>query len=189
MEIVFLNSLLEVAKDLEDDEILFCPMGLWSESYRKQFGGVIEDDDELKQLTDSEFDLFIDDFRIFGYNDSYYEIDNFFFYVFKPGLVSGSWEEIFEGIRGNNRYLKKEILMDMEHIRALENYDLFVFKGNEKYLKERAFIKSMVNGEVKDKLVDKEKEKREFYLKAIRRTILSLSQQEAQEYGWSYPYR
>jgi len=42
MEIVFLESLLEASEDLGDDEFLFCPMGLWSESYRKELGGIIE---------------------------------------------------------------------------------------------------------------------------------------------------
>ncbi len=41
MEVVFVNNLLETAKDLEDDEILFCPLGPWTGSLRKEIGVIV----------------------------------------------------------------------------------------------------------------------------------------------------
>jgi len=173
MEIAFLGSLLKAAKDLKEDEILFCPMGHWARSYIKGIGGVVENDEELKSFTDYDFDFRIESFRIFGYhNFNYRRTDDLFLCVFKPGLVVSGWGEIFEGISKNGKYLKKEIFKDVESIKVLENYDLFVYKNIDREEKdEKDFIKSMVFGEVSDKLVEKEIGKRKYYLETISEMI------------------
>ncbi len=154
VEIVFLNNFLEAAENLEEDEVLFCPMGRWLQS-------MIEE--EIV-----EYGLFI---RLGYYEFRYDEkMDKLFFYVLKPGLIVASWEEIFEEVRRNKQYLKKEILADLELIRVLEGYDLFVYKEFEVSNEERDFIKSMIKGEADKELVEKEAEKRRHYLRAIRGT-------------------
>jgi hypothetical protein len=98
MEIVFLNNLLEAAKDLKEDEILFCPMGHWAESYIEEIGGVVGNDEELKRFNDYDFDFRVKSFKIFGYHKfNYHRTDDRFLCVFKPGLVVSSWGELFEG--------------------------------------------------------------------------------------------
>jgi hypothetical protein len=154
VEIVFLNNFLEVAENLGEDEVLFCPMGRWLESMVEE--GIVE------------YGLFV----WLGYYKFLYDekMDELFFYVLNPGLIVSSWEEIFEEVRRNERYLNKEILADVELIRVLESYDLFVYKKLELGDEERGFIKSMIQGEAEKELVRKEVGKRERYLEAIRGT-------------------
>jgi hypothetical protein len=176
MEIVFLSNLLEAAGDLEDDEILFCPMGLWSKSYRKEFGGVIENDESLRRLNDADFELYVEYFKIFNYHKFVKEkMDKLFFYLLKAGSIVNSWEELFEGMRKKDRYLRNEIFMDVDLIRYLENYDLFLYRSfdSEVNLKERELIKSIVEGEVTENLVKKEAEKKRYYLEALREIVRS----------------
>jgi hypothetical protein len=171
MEIVFLNNLLEAAKDLKEDEILFCPMGHWAESYIEEIGGVVGNDEELKRFNDYDFDFRVKSFKIFGYHKfNYHRTDDRFLCVFKPGLVVSSWGELFEGISKNGKYLKSKILEGVKSIKVIENYELFVYKNTENS-KEKGFIKSMVFGEVSDKLVEKEIEKRKYYLETISEII------------------
>ncbi len=153
MEIVFLDNFLEAAESLRDGEILFCPsMGRWLES-------MVEED-----IVD--YNLFIK----FGYYEFRYDerMNNLFFYVLKPGLIISSWEEIFEGVRKNDRYFNKEILAGVELFRVLENYYLFLYKEFEVSEKERRFIKSMIEGEVEKELVKKEAKNRNRYLEAVK---------------------
>jgi len=154
VEIVFLNNFLEVAESLEEDEVLFCPMGQWIQS--------------MMEEETFEYGLFI----WLGYYKFRYDkrMDKLFFYVLNPGLVVSSWEEVFEEVGRNERYLNKEILSDVELIRVLEGYDLFVYKEFEASNKERDFIKSMIQGGAEKELVEKEAEKRRHYLGAIRGT-------------------
>ncbi len=42
MEIAFLKSFVEAAKDLKEDEILFSPVGPWTGSLRKEIGLIVE---------------------------------------------------------------------------------------------------------------------------------------------------
>jgi len=171
MEVVFLRNLLEAAKGLKENEILFSPMGRWAKSYIKEIGGVVEDNERLNSLTDSDFGLSIGNFRIFGYHDVHrHEIDDRFLLVFRDGLVVTSWGELFEGINKSGGYLRNNILRGAKSIEVLKNYDLFVYKNIESW-KERRFIKSMVAGEVSEKLVKKEIGKRKYYLKAIGEVV------------------
>jgi hypothetical protein len=171
MEIVFLNNLLEAAKDLKEDEILFCPMGHWAESYIKEIGGIVVNDEKLKRFTDDDFDFRIESFRVFGYHDfRYHGTDDRFLCVFKPGLVVGSWEDLFGKIRKNGKYLKNEILRNVEPVKVLKDYSLFVYKNIESS-EEKGFIKSMLFGEASEKLVEAEKERVKYYLKAIKKII------------------
>jgi len=166
MEIVFLNNLMEAAKDLEDDEILFCPTGRWAESYREELGGVIYNDEELLDSLTSLYFSRVENFRVFDYHKTHNNrIDDLFLCVFKPGLVISSWEDIFEVISKNGSYLRNEVLRGVESIKALENHDLFVYK-NIVNNREKGFIKSMVAGEVSEKLVKKEIGKKKYYLEA-----------------------
>ncbi len=154
MEIVFLDNFLEAADSLKDGEILFCPsMGRWLES-------MIEED-----IVD--YNLFVR----FGYYEFRYDerMDNLFFYVLKPGLIVSSWEEIFEGVRKNERYFNKEILANVELIGVLENYDLFLYKQFKVSEEERGFIKSMIEGETEKELVKKEAKNIRRYLEAVKR--------------------
>jgi hypothetical protein len=173
MEIVFTSSLLEAAKDLKDDEILFCPLGRWSEAIRWGVGGFVVDKEELKDLTNSDFDLFIGLFKIFDYNKLRLDkMDRLFFYVFNPGLIVSSWKEILEEVRKNDRYLGKEILRDAELIEYVGSYNLFLFKSFEtRNDKEREFIKSIVAGRVSEKLVNKEIDKRGYYSRDVKKVI------------------
>jgi hypothetical protein len=175
MEIVFASSLLEVTKDLGDDEVLFCYMGSWAKSLGKEIGGVVENDEELKQLTDSDFDVYIELFRIFDYHKHHdYRMYDVFFYVLKPGSLVSSWEEVFGRVRKNERYLRKEILRDAELITFLGSYDLFVCNNlGATNNREKDFIKSIIEGRVSEKLVNREEEKREYYLRAIRKTVMN----------------
>jgi hypothetical protein len=171
MEIVFTSSLLEAAKDLEDDEILFCPMGHWAESYIEEIGGVVGNDEELKRFNDYDFDFRVKSFKIFGYHKfNYHRTDDRFLCVFKPGLVVSGWGELFEGISKNGKYLKSKIIKGVKSIKVIENYELFVYKNTENS-EEKGFIKSMVFGKVSDKLVEKEIEKRKYYLETISEII------------------
>ncbi len=174
MEIVFVNNLLKATEELEEDEILFCPMGLWAQSYRQELGGVVEDDENLRRLNDADFELYIEYFKIFNYHKFVKEkMDRLFFYVLKPGFIVTSWEKLFEGVRKKDRYLRNEIFMDVNHIKSLENHDLFLYRSfdSEVNRKERELIKSIVEGEITENLVKKEVEKKKYYLEALKEVV------------------
>jgi hypothetical protein len=174
MEIVFLNSLLEAAKDLKDDEILFSPLGPWTGSLRKEIGVIVKDYEEIENLTDSDFDSLIEYFRIFH---KFLKMDEIFLYSIKPQLILDSWNDLLERVKKNERYIKNDISGDAELIaflgRLLGKYDLFVCNNLVTHISiiEKEFVKSIVEGEVPEKLAKGEVGKKEYYIEAIRNMV------------------
>jgi len=174
MEIVFVNNLLEAAKDLEDDEILFSPLGPWTGSLRKEIGVIVEDDEEIESLTDSDFDSLIEYFGIFH---KFLKMDEIFLYALKPQLILDSWNDLLGRVRKNERYLKKDIPWDAELItflgRLLGKYDLFVCNNLLTHINtlEKEFVRSIVEGEVSEKMAKGEVGKRGYYIEAIRNMV------------------
>jgi hypothetical protein len=174
METVFASSLLEVAKDLEDDEILFCPLGPWTGSLRKEIGVIVDYDKEVENLTDSGFNSLIEYFEIFH---KFTKMDEIFLYALKPRLILDSWNNLLGGVRKNERYLKKDISLDAELItflgRLLKEYDLLVCNNLLTHIStlEKEFVKSIVEGEVSEKLAREEVGKREYYIEAIKNMV------------------
>ncbi len=174
MEIAFLKSFVEAAKDLKDDEILFCPLGPWTGSLRKEIGVIVEDDQEIKNLTDPDFDSLIEYFRIFH---KFLKMDKIFLYALKPRLILDSWNDLLGRVKKNERYLKNDISGDAELIaflgRLLGKYDLLVCNNlfTDINILEKEFVKSIVEGEVSEKLAKGEVGKRGYYIEEIRNMV------------------
>jgi len=163
MEIVFLNNLMEAAKDLEDDEILFCPMGLWSDYIEKGLGGIVEEGNKVRPFSEEEV---ISVKEQLFYNNQINSKQNFF-YVVKPDLIRRDLKGIFEEIRKNREYLKKEIVEDLRYVEKMLEYDLFVFVPHVSegygHDREAEVVKSMIENEVGVHLVEGEKKKKRLY--------------------------
>ncbi len=163
MEIVFVKSLLEAAKDLKDDEILFCPVGFWAENIVKGVGGIIEGVRNLRHFTDEELGLVKEKLLYYKHENP----EKSFFYAVKPDLISKDLGRIFEEVRKNKEYLKRDIIEDLEHLKQILEYDLFVSVPNvlEGYRNdnEAEVVKSMIEKEVKEHLLEEEKKKEKLY--------------------------
>jgi hypothetical protein len=163
MEIVFLNNFLEATKDLEDNEILFCPLGFWVHHIVKGVGGIIEGKENVRPFSDEELRMVKE--KILYYNHE--NTEKIFFYVVKPDLMRRDLEEIFEEMQKNSEYLKKEIVEDLKHLKQILEYDLFVsvpdvmegYRNDE----EAEVVKSMIEKEVNKRLLEEEKKKEKLY--------------------------
>ena len=163
MEIVFVNNLFRAAEDLKEDEILFCPMGFWVHHIVKGVGGIIEGERNVRPFSDEELSLVKEKIL-------YYKHDNpekSFFYAVKPDLIRGDLEGIFEEVRKNKEYLKKEIVEDLKHLNQMLEYDLFVSVPNvlEGYRNdgEAEVVKSMIEKEFRKNLLEEEEKKKKLY--------------------------
>lgn len=175
MEIVFVGNLLEATKDLEEGEILFCPMKNWTAALEEKqledkIGGVVEDDGQVRLPTSKE-----------AHDAKYYLLkdiiigtmyDNPFFYTSNMGWMRKNWEDLSEEIKRNEKYLKKEIVEDLIYIDQLFKYDYLLdtydISGNSSTL--RLIVentKTIVEGEVRKEIVKMEKEKEEKYIEAL----------------------
>jgi hypothetical protein len=174
MEVLFLNNLLKATEDLGEDEILFSPVGPWTGSLRKEIGVIVEDDEEIENLTDSDFDSLIEYFGIFH---KFLKMDEIFLYALKPRLILDSWNDLLGRVRKNERYLKSDISKDAELItflgRLLGKYDLLVCNNLLTHINtlEKEFVRSIVEGEVSEKLAKGEVGKRGYYIEAIRNMV------------------
>jgi len=111
MEVVIVGNLLEATKDLEESEILFCPMRYWSKSLNDEIGGIVEDNGQVRPPTSGEFDLARDQLLLSMWDSTYiYSL----FYASKSEWMKKKWEELLEGIKKNEGYLKKEIVEDLK---------------------------------------------------------------------------
>jgi hypothetical protein len=173
MEVVLVGNLLEVTKDLGEGEILFCPMHYWAKSVNHKIGGVIEDNGRVRPPTSGEFDRAMEHLllstRSFTYRES-------FFYASKSDWIRKRWEDLSEGIKKNEGYLKKEIVEDLKHIAPLFKYDLFLdiskVTGNSETIKiATEKVKTMLEKEIKEELIKVEMEKKESYIKALSKTL------------------
>ncbi len=171
MEAVFVDNLLEATKDLEDDEILFCPMYFWVEALRNDIGLIVEDGGQVRSPTNGELSIIRGDLL---YGSHYGER---FLYASKPEWTRRRWEELSEMIKKNEEYLKKEIIKDLIYVDPLFRYDLFLgFYGVSKDKDLRIMtesIKTMVEGEVKKEIVDEEKKKKEKYVEVLNKVLKS----------------
>jgi len=163
MEILFLSNLMEAAKDLKDDEILFCPMGLWVHNLVKRVGGIIEGEENVRPFSDEELSLVKE--KILYYNHD--NPEKSFFYAVKPDLIRRDLEGIFEEVGKNKEYLKKEIVEDLKYLKQILEYDLFVSVPDvlEGYRNdgEAEVVKSMIEKEVRKHLLEEEKKKEKLY--------------------------
>ncbi len=173
MEIVFVGNLLEATKDLEDGEILFCPIHDWASSLSDSIGGVVEDDGRVRLPTLEELYSARDHLLLRG---SAYK--NSFFYAYNPEWMRKNWEELSKEIKKNEEYLKKEVVEDLIYVDPLFEYDLFINISSVTNSKNSEALKLMVEntraiveGEVREKLIEMEKEKREKYEKYIEGLI------------------
>jgi len=174
MELVIVGNLLEATKDLEEGEILFCPMRYWAKSLNHKIGGVIEDNGQVRPPTAGEFDrameyLILSETKSFVYKES-------FFYASKPDWMRKRWEEISEKIRKNKEYLKKEIVDDLNYINPIFKYDLFIdisnITGNNYTVKMATEkIREMVEKEVGEELIKVEMDKKEKYIEALSKAL------------------
>jgi hypothetical protein len=163
MEIVFVNNLFKAAEDLREDEILFCPMGFWVHHIVKGVGGIIEGERNVRPFSDEELRLVKEKILYYKYENT----EKIFFYVVRPDLIRRDLERIFEEVRKNGEYLKKEIVEDLKHLKQMLEYNLFVSVPNvlEGYRndEEAEVVKSMIEKEVKKHLLEEEKKKEKLY--------------------------
>ncbi len=173
MEVVLVGNLLEATKDLEKEEILFCPMHYWTKSLNDKIGGVVEDNGRVRPPTAGEYDRARDQLLLVIRKSTYRES---FFYVTNSEWMRKRWEELSEGIRKNEEYLKKEIVEDLKHISPLFRYDLFLdisnVKGDVGYPKIAIEnTKTIVEKEVREELIKVETEKKEKYIEALSKLL------------------
>jgi hypothetical protein len=173
MEVVLVGNLLEATKGLEEGEILFCPMHYWAKSLNHKIGGVVEENGQVRPPTSGEFDRAMENLllstRSFTYRES-------FFYASRSDWMRKRWEELSEGIKKNEEYLKKEIVEDLNYIAPLFKYDLFLdiskVTGNSETVKiVTEKIKAMLEKEVREELIRVEMEKKEKYIEALSKTL------------------
>jgi len=173
MEVVLVGNLLEATKDLEEGDILFCPMHYWAKSLNDRIGGVIEENERVRRPTSGEFDRAMDYLLLSTKSFTYREP---FFYASKSDWMKKKWEELFEGTKRNEEYLNKEIVEDLNYITPLFKYDFFLdisnVTGNSETIKIfTRIIKTMIEEGIKEGLVKAETEKKEKYIEALRKTL------------------
>ncbi len=173
MEVALVGNLLEATKDLEEGEILFCPMHYWAKSLNHKIGGIVEENGRVRPPNSGEFDRAMEHLllstRSFTYRES-------FFYASKSDWMRKTWEELYEGIKKNEGYLNKEIVEDLKYVEPLFKYDLFLdiskVTGNSETIKiATEKIKTMLEKEVREELIKVEMEKKEKYIEALSKTL------------------
>ncbi len=163
MEIVFLNNLLKATEELGEDEVLLCPVGLWTDYIEKGVGGIIEKGNKVRPFHGEEIRSVREQLFCYGR----IKPKQNFFYVLKPGLILRELERIFEDVRKNEEYLRKEIVEDLGHLKEILGYDLFIIVPDllegQGISCEAEVVKSVIEKEVDPHLIGKEGEKKKLY--------------------------
>ncbi len=175
MEVVLVGNLLEATKDLEEGEILFCPMYYWAKSLNDKIGGVVEDNGRVRPPTSGEYDRARDQLLLY----STLMISTYrrpFFYASKSYWMGKIWEEFYNEVKKNEEYLKKEIVEDLRHAKPLFKYDLFLDISDVSTESEKLKVMienttTIVVKEARKDLVKSEMEKTERYIEVLSKVL------------------
>jgi len=175
MEVVLVGNLLEATKDLEEGEILFCPMFYWAKSLSDKIGGIVMENGQVRPPNAGEFDRARDQLLLYSTLRRY----NFrqpFFYASKSDWMGKSWEKFSGEVKKNEEYLKKEIVEDSGHVNPLFKYDLFLdisesFTNSEEFKAVIENTRTIVEKEARKELVESEMEKKEKYIEVLSKVL------------------
>jgi hypothetical protein len=175
MEVVLVGNLLEATKDLEEGEILFCPMLYWAKSLSYKIGGIVMGNGQVRPPNAGEFDRARDQLLLYSTLRRY----NFrqpFFYASKSDWMGKSWEKLSDEVKKNEEYLNKEIVEDLGHVKPLFKYYLFLdisesFTDSEEFKAVIENTRTIVEKEARKKLVESEMEKKEKYVEVLSKVL------------------
>ena len=175
MEVALVGNLLEATKDLEEGEILFCPMFYWAKSLSDKIGGIVMDNGQMRPPNAGEFDRARDQLLLYS-TLRRYTFRQPFFYASKSDWMGKSWEKFSGEVKKNEEYLKKEIVEDLGHINPLFKYDLFLdisesFTDSEEFKAVIENTRTIVEKEARKKLVESEMEKTEKYIEVLSKVL------------------
>ena len=175
MEVVLVGNLLEATKDLEEGEILFCPMFYWAKSLSDKIGGIVMDNGQVRPPNAGEFDRARDQLLLYS-TLRRYTLRQPFFYASKSNWMRKSWERLSGEIKKNEEYLKKEIVEDLVHVNPLFKYDLFLdisesFTDSEEFKVVIENTRKIVEKGTRKDLVESEKEKTEKYIEVLSKVL------------------
>jgi hypothetical protein len=175
MEVVLVGNLLEATKDLEEGEILFCPMFYWAKSLSDKIGGIVMDNGQVRPPNAGEFDRARDQLLLYS-TLRRYTFRQPFFYASKSNWMRKSWERLSGEIKKNEEYLKKEIVEDLGHVNPLFKYDLFLdisesFTDSEEFKVVIENTRKIVEKGARKDLVESEKEKKEKYIEVLSKVL------------------
>jgi hypothetical protein len=175
MDVVLVGNLLEATKDLEEGEILFCPMYYWAKSLSDKIGGIVVDNEQVRPPNAGEFDRARDQLLLY----STLMISTHrrpFFYTSKSYWMEKIWEDFSNEVKKNEEYLKKEIVEDLRHANPLFKYDLFLDISDISTESEKLKVvientTTIVVKEARKELVKSEMEKTERYIEVLSKVL------------------
>jgi len=175
MEVALVGNLLEATKDLEEGEIIFCPMFYWAKSLSDKIGGIVMDNGQVRPPNAGEFDRARDQLLLYS-TLRRYTFRQPFFYASKSDWMGKSWENFSGEVKKNEEYLKKEIVEDLGHVNPLFKYDLFLdisesFTDSEEFKVVIENTRKIVEKEARKDLVESEKEKTEKYIEVLSKVL------------------
>jgi hypothetical protein len=175
MEVVLVGNLFEATKDLEEGEILFCPMHYWAKLLSDKIGGIVMNDGQVRPPNAGEFDRARDQLLLYS-TLRRYTFRQPFFYASKSDWMGKSWEKFSGEVKKNEEYLKKEIVEDLGHVNPLFKYDLFLdisesFTDSEEFKAVIENTRTIVENEARKELVESEMEKTEKYIEVLSKVL------------------
>jgi hypothetical protein len=180
MDVVLVGNLLEATKDLEEGEILFCPVYYWAKSLGEKslvdkIGGIVEESGEVRPPTSKELDSAKEYLLLPFLKSSKYHRQSFF-YASGAEWIRNHWESLSEGMKKNEVYLNKEIVEDSKQVPQLLKYSLFLDMsrviGNSNDLKISVRnAKTIIEKEARKDLIKVEMEKKENYTEALSKVL------------------